>query len=222
MSKWRCDDPRLWRLFLLLLTIAALLAALFLYLVGLTRHAGFLYSIAVLLLLVFALAGAVALAFLAYALFRRWCELRGRPPKGQGTRESSGPPSVHLPSTIYKRPDPLIYSQYFLMAQGFAVSWDNPDIWLTELPAADGSMAPVASSALKPNHPYRVHALVHTLSFYPRVCVTILADFPHEYLLSASPTISPTVSGPIWENVPSSDRAVTARLPMVLAGRASD
>jgi hypothetical protein len=129
-------------------------------------------------LLVFALAGAVALAFLAYALFRRWCELRGRPPKGQGTRESSGPPSVHLPSTIYKRPDPLIYSQYFLMARGFAVSWDNPDIWLTELPAADGSMAPIASSALKPNHPYRVHALAHNNSSEaPAVGLPVIFSF---------------------------------------------
>ena len=67
---------------------------------------------------------------------------------------------VHLPPTIYKRPDPLIYSQYYLMAQGFAVTWDNPDIWLTELPAPDGTMAPVSSSALQPNHVYRIHAQI--------------------------------------------------------------
>jgi hypothetical protein len=31
-------------------------------------------------------------------------------------------------SDIYTRPDPFIYDQYYLMAQGIAVSWDNPDI----------------------------------------------------------------------------------------------
>jgi|GEM_PF-761390 len=161
MKKWRCADPRIRALFVLLLVLAVFLAVLFLYVVGLATHSGFIYSLAVLLLFCFALAGAVAIAFLAYALFKRWCEMRGKPPKGQGTRESSGPPSVHLPPTIYKRPDPLIYSQYYLMAQGFAVTWDNPDIWLTELPAGDGTMAPVSSSSLQPNHVYRVHALIH-------------------------------------------------------------
>jgi hypothetical protein len=134
---------------------------LFLYLFGLGIHAGWLYSLSVLVLVVFALAGAVALAFLVYSILREWCELRGAPPKGSGTREPSGPSKVHLPSTIYKKPDPLIYSQYYLMAQGLAFSWDNPDIRLTELPAPDGSMAPVESNNLAPNHTYRIHAKVH-------------------------------------------------------------
>jgi hypothetical protein len=155
----RCADPRLRLLILFLLAVAVLSAAFFLY-VGLGLQARFLYALALLLLLLFALAGAIAIALLIYALFQRWCELRGKPPKGQGTREDSGPPSVHLPPTIYKRPDPLIYSQYYLMAQGFAVTWDNPDIWLTELPAPDGTMAPVSSSALQPNHVYRIHAQI--------------------------------------------------------------
>lgn len=161
MSKWRCADPRLRMLFLLLAVLAVCLAALLVYVFGLAHRAGFAYSLATLLLWCFAIAGAVATALLAYALFRRWCELRCMPAKGKGTRERSGPASVHLPSTIYKRPDPLIYSQYFMMSQGLAVTWDNPDIWLTELPAGDGSMAAVSSSALQPNHVYRVHARIH-------------------------------------------------------------
>lgn len=161
MSKWRCADPRLRMLFLILFVLAVFVAALALYAFGLANRAGFLYSIATVLLLCFAIAGAVAMSMLAYALFRHWCERRGRPAKGEGTQERSGPASVHLPSAIYKRPDPLIYSQYFLMSQGLAVTWDNPDIWLTELPAGDGSMAAVSSSALQPNHVYRVHARIH-------------------------------------------------------------
>jgi hypothetical protein len=157
----KCNDPRWRRLILALAALTVLALALFLYLIGLHLRVGLLYLFAVTILFCFALAGALALGLLIYALFRRWCELRGAPPKGQGTREKTGPSSAHLPSTIYKKPDPLIYSQSFLMAQGLAVTWDNPDIWLTELPASDGSMAPVASSSLAANHLYRIHALIH-------------------------------------------------------------
>ena len=41
--------------------------------------------------------------------------------------------SIRIPSDIYKRPDPMIYSQYYLMSQGLAVTWDNPDIWLEKV-----------------------------------------------------------------------------------------
>jgi hypothetical protein len=160
MDSRKCKDPR-WRCFFLILAAAIVfVAALFLYFFGWLFGAGILYSLAVILLFCFALAGAIAIGLLLYALFRRWCELRGAPPKGQGTRESTGPSSVHLPSTIYKRPDPLIYSQYHFMTRGFAVTWDNPDIWLTELPAPDGTMAAVGSHELLPNHVYRIHARI--------------------------------------------------------------
>jgi hypothetical protein len=178
MDWLKCKDPR-WRWFLLALAaLAVFVAALFLYVLGWLFGAGILYSLAVILLFCFALAGGIAFALLIYALFRRWCELRGAPPKGQGTRESSGPSSVHLPSTIYKRADPLIYSQYFLMARGFAVTWDNPDIWLTELPAADGTMAPVASHELLPNHVYRIHARIYNGSLEaPAVGMPVIFSF---------------------------------------------
>jgi hypothetical protein len=45
----------------------------------------------------------------------------------------SGPGDCQpVSSDIYRRPDPLIYDQYYLMAQGIAVSWDNPDIHLEQ------------------------------------------------------------------------------------------
>jgi hypothetical protein len=35
-------------------------------------------------------------------------------------------------TSILKRPDPMIYSQYWLMKRGLSVTWDNPDIQLFE------------------------------------------------------------------------------------------
>jgi hypothetical protein len=161
---WACNNPR-WRLVLLVLfTTIVLLAALVLLVIGTAARAGMLHEAAVLLLLAFALLGSLVAALLAYGLFRRWCAMRGTGPKGPGTRERSGPGKATLPPAIRKRPDPMIYSQYFLMAQGFAVTWENPDIWVTELPAPDGSMAVVPPHALLPGHTYRVHVRVHNNS----------------------------------------------------------
>ena len=135
MDWLKCNDPQWRRLLVALAALVVFVAALFLYVRGWLFETGILYSLAVIVLFCFALAGAIAVALLIYVLFRRWCELRGAPPKGQGTREKTGQTSARIPSTIYKRPDPLIYSQYYFMARGFAVTWDNPDISLTELPA---------------------------------------------------------------------------------------
>lgn len=194
----KCKDPR-WRcLFVVLTALAVIVAALFLYVIGLLADAGIVYSLAVILLFGFALAGAIAVALLIYGLFRRWCELRGAVPKGKGTRESSGPSTVHLPSTIYKRPDPMIYSQFFLMAHGFAVTWDNPDIWLTELPAPDGTMAPVASHQLQPNHIYRIHARIHNGSLEaPAVGLPVFFSY-----LTFGIGIVPTLIGVTAINLP--------------------
>jgi hypothetical protein len=124
--------------------------------------------------------------------------LRGAPPKGAGTRENSGPSSVHLPSTIYKRPDPMIYSQYYLMAHGFAVTWDNPDIWLSELPASDGTMTPVASQNLLPNHVYRIHARIYNGSLEaPAVGMPVFFSF-----LTFGIGIVPTLIGVVLVNLP--------------------
>jgi hypothetical protein len=61
---------------------------------------------------------------------------------------------VKISDPAYKRPDPLIYDQYFLMQQGLAVTWDNPDIELRE------GGVPVPSHALKPNTEYDVVARI--------------------------------------------------------------
>ncbi len=59
-----------------------------------------------------------------------------------------------VPPVVYRRADPLIYSQQYLMEQGLAVTWDNPDIQLYE------NGVPVSSSALKPNTKYEIVATI--------------------------------------------------------------
>jgi hypothetical protein len=64
-----------------------------------------------------------------------------------------------VPRHVYRRPDPMIYSQKYLMDQGLAVTWDNPDIQLFL------KGAPVSSSDLKPKTTYDVVATIWNGSF---------------------------------------------------------
>src|SRR5262245_7504474 len=63
-----------------------------------------------------------------------------------------------VPPSVYKRADPLIYSQQYLMEQGLAVTWDNPDIQLFE------NGVPVSSNTLKPNTKYEIDATIYNNS----------------------------------------------------------
>ena len=65
---------------------------------------------------------------------------------------------IDLPPDVYKRADPLIYSQYYLMAHGLAVTWDNPDIDIF-----DGGA--LVTGQLKPKHRYRVRVRVWNGSY---------------------------------------------------------
>jgi hypothetical protein len=67
----------------------------------------------------------------------------------------------------YKRPDPLIYDQYYLMSMGLAVTWDNPDIQIFEPgPGSPHAVAAaVPSSSLHPDHLYRVRVRVWNGSY---------------------------------------------------------
>ena len=42
--------------------------------------------------------------------------------------EPSEPGSMTIPSSAYRRADPMLYSQTYLSSLGLAVTWDNPDI----------------------------------------------------------------------------------------------
>jgi hypothetical protein len=63
-----------------------------------------------------------------------------------------------IPPDVYKRPDPLIYSQQYLMSQGLAVTWDNPDIQLYDVAAG---FVPVSSHELKKNTEYEIRATIY-------------------------------------------------------------
>ena len=66
---------------------------------------------------------------------------------------------VDVPITEYKRPDPLLYSQVFLMKQGLSVTWDNPDVQLFD------AGFPVSSSQLEADHDYEVVVRVWNNSY---------------------------------------------------------
>ena len=58
---------------------------------------------------------------------------------------------LQLPPNTYVRPDPMIYDQYYLMAHGLAVTWDNPDIQLLDMLGN-----PISGEGLTPNQDYQV------------------------------------------------------------------
>ncbi len=75
-----------------------------------------------------------------------------RPPRGGCCLNL--PPGVHL------RPDPMIYDQYYLMAQGLAVTWDNPDIQIF-----DSAGNVVSAESLSANTDYKVVARIWNNSY---------------------------------------------------------
>ena len=72
-------------------------------------------------------------------------------------RDRGKPADGVVPPWAYRQPDPMIYSQQFLQAQGLAVTWDNPDIHV-ELAANPG--VPVDAHSLRPDTGYLVVARI--------------------------------------------------------------
>jgi hypothetical protein len=93
----------------------------------------------------------LALIGLIADAIRRWC-LRRRLPDRLGKAANSR--CVPISDLAYKRPDPLIYDQYYLMSQNLAVSWDNPDIELRRANAV------VPSHAIQPDTEYEIVARI--------------------------------------------------------------
>jgi hypothetical protein len=84
--------------------------------------------------------------------------------KGLGSGAVTNSGSGHIPShapaipinhPAYKRPDPLIYDQYYLMSLGFAVSWQNPDIQIKL-----GGVPVVSTNDLQSGTTYEVTATI--------------------------------------------------------------
>lgn len=105
---------------------------------------------------------------------------RGRPLR-------CSPRCVVVPPEIYKRADPMIYSQKYLMEQGLAVTWDNPDIQLF-----DGA-APVSSHSLLADHDYQIVATIYNNSGEaPAVGLPIVFSFLSFGVGTASHSIGTT------------------------------
>lgn len=79
---------------------------------------------------------------------------RRRPPPKRPEHHPTQSGCVHIDHPAFVRPDPLIYSQHYLMSQGLAVTWDNPDITLFK-----GGVL-VSSASLDPATTYEVRARI--------------------------------------------------------------
>ena len=106
----------------------------------------------------------------------RLCEIRRRGKELRDSRRGRPvrctPRCIVVPPQIYKRADPMIYSQFYLMEQGLAVTWDNPDIQLF-----DGGL-PVAPDLLKLDHDYEVVATIYNNSTdAPAVGLPVIFSF---------------------------------------------
>ena len=75
---------------------------------------------------------------------------------------------MRLPAGVSRWPDPCLYSQRYLMARGISVTWNNPDIEITDL---NGNL--VSSGNLQANTHYFVNAIIHNASFDPAIGVHV-------------------------------------------------
>jgi len=73
------------------------------------------------------------------------------PTTGRGKSQQQCMP---VSSKVYRRPDPMIYDQYYLMSQGIGVTWDNPDIELRR----NGMIIP--STEVAPDTDYEIVARI--------------------------------------------------------------
>ena len=74
------------------------------------------------------------LLFIPYLLIRfweclvKWLRKMNFKEEGKGEKDCNPP----FPEPVMRRPDPCIYSQTYLAAQGLPVTWNNPDIWMAK------------------------------------------------------------------------------------------
>jgi len=92
-----------------------------------------------------------ALVLRKYLLDQCGCGRQRRPRR---RRPGSRDRCRTISSRIYRRPDPLIYDQYYLRALGLPVTWDNPDI------RVEKGGVPVDPHALDPATQYEIVARI--------------------------------------------------------------
>jgi hypothetical protein len=100
-----------------------------------------------------------------FLLRRLLCIIRRDCKKGEEENPRDG--CLDVPPDVARRPDPCLYSQRYLMAQGLAVTWDNPDIVVTELSGTPASLP------LDPDRDYLVRGTIHNASFDPAIGVSV-------------------------------------------------
>ena len=137
------------------LAALALLLALLLWLLR-----SWLWIVLVAYLGLVALLGVLALAALSYRVLVKVCWKRAADPKGAGSRGHPSSRPVYVPATIYKRPDPLLYSQNWLSKRGLAVNWDNPDISVFEVHGSGAPPTLAQAHALAAKRPHLVRAQI--------------------------------------------------------------
>lgn len=87
-----------------------------------------------------------------------WWLLHTKTLKPEEESETCG----QVPEVLVRRPDPCIYSQFYLASQGLPVTWNNPDIWIA--PAANPSAVLPDSYHLEDNTDYIVSVQAHNAS----------------------------------------------------------
>lgn len=121
-------------------------------------------------------------------LIIEWLRKLFRPtrPHSETNATNTGCATIDHPS--FHRPDPMIYSQKYLMSLGLAVTWDNPDISLFK------NGVQVSEGDLLPNTEYEIRATIWNNS-YDAPIVGLRVDFS---FLSFGVT---TLSNPIGSTV---------------------
>ena len=112
------------------------------------------YILLLLYLAVLILFGLIGLVRVIQGVLRKKCKKAFGDPKGKGSEGHPSSKGIHLPPHTYKRPDPMIYDQYYLMSKGLAITWDNPDIQLFD------GLTPVSSSNVGTNKTYNITARI--------------------------------------------------------------
>ena len=100
------------------------------------------------------LLGLLVLVRLVQSRLRKRCWKSSASPKGGGSEGHPPSKGINVPPHTYKRPDPMIYSQFYLMSKGLAITWDNPDIQLFD------ETGPVSSHGLKTGKTYNIRARI--------------------------------------------------------------
>jgi hypothetical protein len=120
---------------------------------------------------------------------RNLCRCFHRKKKGIVRRHSC----AHVAHPAFKRPDPMIYDQYYLMSLGLAVSWQNPDIQILH------NGVPVSSAYdLQTSTTYTIKATIYNAStegiVYNMPVVFSYLSFGIETKSNLIPGPSPTVT----------------------------